>query len=132
MGAGLGSAILKEGNPLALQFVMFIPALMGQGTAEQQAKWLEKAYKLNIVGTYAQTELGHGTFLRGFETKATYDPKTREFILGILTDISLQFFMVLYGGCFFFRKSITNSLQMVARIAGKNCQLRRCDGSTAH
>ena len=93
MGAGLGSAVLKEGNPLALQFVMFIPALMGQGTAEQQAKWLEKAYKLNIVGTYAQTELGHGTFLRGFETKATYDPKTREFILGILTDILLQFFM---------------------------------------
>ena len=44
MGAGLGSAVLKEGNPLALQFVMFIPALMGQGTAEQQAKWLEKAY----------------------------------------------------------------------------------------
>ena len=45
MGAGLGSAMCHvEGKPLALQFVMFIPALMGQGTAEQQAKWLEKAY----------------------------------------------------------------------------------------
>ncbi len=54
MGAGLGSAILKEGNPLALHYVMFIPALMGQGTIEQQGKWLEKAYNLNIIGTYAQ------------------------------------------------------------------------------
>ena len=45
MGAGLGSAMCHvQGKPLALQFVMFIPALMGQGTAEQQAKWLEKAY----------------------------------------------------------------------------------------
>jgi acyl-CoA oxidase len=54
MGAGLGSAVLKEGNPLALHYVMFIPALMGQGTIEQQTKWLEKAYNLNIIGTYAQ------------------------------------------------------------------------------
>lgn len=54
MGAGVGQAIMKEGNPLALQFVMFIPALMGQGTEEQQAEWLPKAYRLNIIGTYAQ------------------------------------------------------------------------------
>lgn len=56
MGAGLGSAVLKEGNPLALHYVMFIPALMGQGTSEQQAEWLSKAYNLNIIGTYAQVK----------------------------------------------------------------------------
>jgi acyl-CoA oxidase len=28
---------------------------------------------LQIIGTYAQTELGHGTFVRGLETTATYD-----------------------------------------------------------
>lgn len=54
MGGGLGSAVLKEGNPLGLHFIMFIPALMGQGTPEQQSEWLTKAYNFNIVGTYAQ------------------------------------------------------------------------------
>jgi len=81
IGAGVGSAILKEGNPLGLQFVMFIPALMGQGTADQQAKWLQRAMECSIIGTYAQTELGHGTFLRGLETRATYDAKTQEFVM---------------------------------------------------
>jgi hypothetical protein len=33
---------------------MFIPAIKGQGTEEQQAKWLPLAETLQIVGTYAQ------------------------------------------------------------------------------
>jgi len=81
IGAGVGSAVLKDGNPLALQFIMFVPSIMGQGSPEQQEKWLQKAMECSIVGTYAQTELGHGTFLRGLETKATYDSKTQEFVL---------------------------------------------------
>ena len=32
-------------------------------------------------GTYAQTELGHGTFIRGLETTATYDPQNESFVL---------------------------------------------------
>lgn len=32
---------------------------------------------LQIIGTYAQTELGHGTFVRGLETTATYDAQTQ-------------------------------------------------------
>ena len=34
-----------------------------------------------FLGTYAQTELGHGTFIRGLETTATYDAQNEEFIL---------------------------------------------------
>ncbi|XP_049873454.1 probable peroxisomal acyl-coenzyme A oxidase 1 [Pectinophora gossypiella] len=81
LGGNLGSAILQDGSPLTLHYVMFIPTLMGQATVEQQAYWIGRAFNLDIVGTYAQTELGHGTFIRGLETTATYDPKTKEFVL---------------------------------------------------
>ncbi|RDD39536.1 Peroxisomal acyl-coenzyme A oxidase 1 [Trichoplax sp. H2] len=60
-------------------------ALQDQGTSEQQKKWLPLVDNFKIVATYCQTELGHGTFIRGFETTATYDPKTREFILNTPT-----------------------------------------------
>ncbi|CAH1980508.1 unnamed protein product [Acanthoscelides obtectus] len=81
LGGQLGSAILPDGNPITLHYVMFIPTLMGQGTIEQQAEWIQKAWNCDIIGTYAQTELGHGTFIRGLETVAKYDPKTEEFVL---------------------------------------------------
>ncbi|KAG5564809.1 hypothetical protein RHGRI_000870 [Rhododendron griersonianum] len=60
---------------------MFIPAIKGQGTEEQQQKWLPLAYKMQIIGCYAQTELGHGSNVQGLETTATFDPQTDEFII---------------------------------------------------
>ena len=37
-------------------------SVQGQGTEEQKAKWLPLAESCQIIGTYAQTELGHGKF----------------------------------------------------------------------
>eukprot|EP00798_Chlamydomonas_sp_ICE-L_P022131 gene22131-29193_t len=62
---------------ILLHIGMFIPSLLSQGTPEQQKKWLPPSYKLAVIGTYAQTELGHGTFVRGLETTATYDVATK-------------------------------------------------------
>ncbi|XP_048268857.1 probable peroxisomal acyl-coenzyme A oxidase 1 isoform X2 [Bombus terrestris] len=77
----LGSALFQDGNPLSLHYGMFLPTLMGQANSEQQAYWINRAWTGDVIGTYAQTELGHGTFLRGLETTATYDPETKEFVL---------------------------------------------------
>ena len=64
-----------------LHIGMFIPSLLSQGSREQQAKWLPKCLSLEVIGTYAQTELGHGTFVRGLETTSTYDLVSGSFIL---------------------------------------------------
>ncbi|PPR83977.1 hypothetical protein GOBAR_AA36742 [Gossypium barbadense] len=64
-----------------LHWGMFIPAIKGQGTEEQHEKWLPMAYKMQIIGCYAQTELGHGSNVQGLETTATFDPQTDEFVI---------------------------------------------------
>lgn len=96
LGGLLGSGLIKEGNPLAVHFVMFLPTLLGQGTSDQQAEFLGRAWNLEILGTYAQTELGHGTFIRGLETTATYDEKTEEFVLNSPTITAYKWWP---GGC---------------------------------
>lgn len=60
---------------------VFIPCLLSFGSEEQVKKWYALSAELYVIGTYAQTELGHGTFLRGLETTATYDAATQEFII---------------------------------------------------
>ncbi|XP_068216006.1 peroxisomal acyl-coenzyme A oxidase 1-like [Palaemon carinicauda] len=75
------TGILKDGDPLWIHYNVFLPAVAGQGDAEQRKEWIGRIEKREVLGTYAQTELGHGSFLRGLETTATYDPATQEFIL---------------------------------------------------
>nr|AFD64640.1 peroxisomal acyl-coenzyme A oxidase 1 isoform 2 [Sus scrofa] len=77
-------------EPVGLNYSMFIPTLLSQGTTAQREKWLPPSKRLEIIGTYAQTELGHGTHLRGLETTATYDPATEEFILNSPTVTSIK------------------------------------------
>lgn len=77
-------------EPLDLHLGMFLPTLLQQATAEQQERFFMPAWNLEITGTYAQTEMGHGTHLRGLETTATYDPKTQEFIINSPTVTSIK------------------------------------------
>lgn len=101
-----GSGITQHGNLLGVHYGMFLPTIIGQGTEEQQAEWVDKASDLSIIGTYAQTELGHGTFVRGLETTATYDPKTQEFVVNSPTLSSYKWWP---GGCKEFVKSTGTS-----------------------
>ncbi|CAH0724579.1 unnamed protein product, partial [Brenthis ino] len=76
-------------DPFLIHFVLFLPNIVSQGTTEQKAEWTKQGFK--ILGTYAQTELGHGTFVRGLETTATFDVDTDEFIVNSPTITSYKF-----------------------------------------
>ncbi|KAK3102107.1 hypothetical protein FSP39_008857 [Pinctada imbricata] len=56
---GIALRIAGQGMALNLQHDMFIPALERLATKEQKAKWLIPAKQYKIIGTYAQTEMGH-------------------------------------------------------------------------
>uniref|UniRef100_A0A8C9XLF8 Acyl-coenzyme A oxidase n=1 Tax=Sander lucioperca TaxID=283035 RepID=A0A8C9XLF8_SANLU len=75
---------------MGLHFVMFLPTLYSQCDPQQSKKWLPLAESFQAMGTYAQTEMGHGTHLRGLETTATYDPATQEFVLNSPTISSIK------------------------------------------
>ncbi|CAH1776142.1 unnamed protein product [Owenia fusiformis] len=94
---------------------MFLPTLRAQSTPEQYKHWVPDSEAYKLIGTYAQTEMGHGTFLRGLETTATYSPMTEEFILNSPTVSSLKWWPGNLG-------KTTNHAVVMAHltIAGKN------------
>ncbi|XP_072539506.1 peroxisomal acyl-coenzyme A oxidase 1 isoform X2 [Salminus brasiliensis] len=73
-----------------LHYTMFLPTLYSQCTPEQHKKWLPLAENFQAIGTYAQTELGHGTHIRRLETTATFDPSTQEFVINSPTVSSIK------------------------------------------
>uniref|UniRef100_A0AAR2JVD6 Acyl-coenzyme A oxidase n=3 Tax=Pygocentrus nattereri TaxID=42514 RepID=A0AAR2JVD6_PYGNA len=77
-------------EPLDLHLGMFLTTLLNQASPTQLDTFFTPAWNLEIVGTYAQTELGHGTHIRKLETTATYDPSTQEFVLNCPTVSSIK------------------------------------------
>ncbi|NXH13619.1 ACOX2 oxidase, partial [Bucco capensis] len=60
---------------------VFMRSISMLGSDKQVAKWIPLATQYQLIGSYAQTELGHGTYLQGLETTAVFDITTQEFIL---------------------------------------------------
>jgi acyl-CoA oxidase len=52
-----------------------------QGNDEQRAHWLPQIEKWKIIGAYGQTEMGHGSNVRGLECQAIWQPETKDFII---------------------------------------------------
>jgi len=63
--------------PTALHWIMFVPNLMSLCDDEQKEHWLPLCRDWRVIGCYAQTELGHGSNVRGLETTATFLPENK-------------------------------------------------------
>lgn len=58
--------------PTSLHWVMFVPNIISLCDEEQKKKWLPMCRDWKMIGCYAQTEVGHGSNVRGLETTATF------------------------------------------------------------
>lgn len=90
MKGGVRMGQMFETGSLGVHFSMFLTFLKTNASPEQQAKWLELAQEGRYFGAYAQTELGHGSNVRGLETTATFDKETDEFVVHSPTLTSLK------------------------------------------
>lgn len=68
---------LADDLPLALHWIMFVPNIISLCDDEQQAMWLPLCRDWRMIGCYAQTEVGHGSNVRGLETTATFLPESK-------------------------------------------------------
>jgi acyl-CoA oxidase len=76
-----------------VHFGLFMGAIMGQGDKEQHDAWLVPLMTLQIFGSFAMTELGHGSHTRGLETTATFDAETDEFVIHTPTDTATKWWI---------------------------------------
>ncbi|KAF1781214.1 Acyl-coenzyme A oxidase, N-terminal [Phytophthora cactorum] len=76
-----------------VHFGLFLGAIMGQGDQEQQDEWMLPTMMLELFGCYGMTELGHGSFTRGFETTATFNVETDEFVIHTPTDTATKWWI---------------------------------------
>ena len=72
--------LVGEMLPLMLR-TMFRTTIKEQASDEQKKHWLPRIDNWEIIGTYSQTEMGHGSNVRGIELEARYDVQKKEFIL---------------------------------------------------
>ena len=82
------NATISGGYP---GYGLFLTTVMGQSDDEQTGWWLWRTLTCQITGCYAQTELGHGSNVRGLETTATFDPHGKNFVLHTPTLTSMKF-----------------------------------------
>ncbi|KAI9008674.1 hypothetical protein DFJ74DRAFT_611505 [Hyaloraphidium curvatum] len=71
----VGLGLLEAANPLGLNTSMFLSIIETEASEEQRRELLPKIANFNIIGCYAQTELGHGSNVQGLETVVNYVPE---------------------------------------------------------
>ncbi|KAK5156527.1 hypothetical protein LTS14_004739 [Recurvomyces mirabilis] len=77
----VANELISEPGPYGLHESMFLITLRDQGSPEQHERFLKQAEKYKYIGCYAQTELGHGSNVRGLETTATWNTEDQTFTI---------------------------------------------------
>jgi len=57
-----------------IHFGLFAGAIQSNGSDAEIAEWVPQLFSLSMYGCFGMTELGHGSFVRGIETTATFIP----------------------------------------------------------
>ena len=79
------SCYFQSSLPLTLHLSMFRLTMENLANDEQKAKWMPLINNIDIIGCYAQTELGHGSNVAGLQTTATFDRVKDEFVINTPT-----------------------------------------------
>jgi acyl-CoA oxidase len=75
----------------------FAANLTSHASEEQMKHWGPLGTSFRFWGSFAQTELGHGSNVSALETTAAYDPTTQEFILNTPTLSSTKWWIGALG-----------------------------------
>ncbi|CAF0854889.1 unnamed protein product [Didymodactylos carnosus] len=112
-------AFTEERVAFSLHLRMFVPTIVMMATDEQYQQYLELAKKFKIIGTYCQTELGHGSDLRRLETIAVFEHSSDSFIIDTPTITATKFWPGYLG-------RTANYVILMAQLYtnGKNCGLQ--------
>lgn len=66
---------------IGVNFGLFASTVRTLGSQEQREFWMKRIESGKDFGCFAATELGHGSNVRRFETRADYDVDNRQFVL---------------------------------------------------
>eukprot|EP01017_Pseudomicrothorax_dubius_P041281 TRINITY_DN6583_c0_g1_i3.p1 TRINITY_DN6583_c0_g1~~TRINITY_DN6583_c0_g1_i3.p1 ORF type:complete len:685 (+),score=152.52 TRINITY_DN6583_c0_g1_i3:51-2105(+) len=77
---------------LGVHLILYLKTLTNMGSARHQL-FVQSALNFEDLGCFALTELGHGSNVRGIQTTATYDRKSREFIINTPNDEAMKFWI---------------------------------------
>ena len=75
------SVMVKAG----VQWGLFGGAIANLGNSETRKKYLPGAMSLDLLGSFAMTEIGQGSDVQNLETTATYDAASGEFVINTPT-----------------------------------------------
>ena len=67
--------------------------LLKLGAVRHHERYLEGIDSLEDDGCFGQTELGYGNNAVEMETNATYDPKTKEFVVNISSALGQKYWI---------------------------------------